>query len=90
MRRLLFIVEETFTIFGRGTILVPGVVPRGDEVFRVGDRLELRRPDGIVAVVRIDAFDMFNPGPEGAFAVVVALPKSEVPVGTAVWSVHPG
>ena len=44
--RLLFTVTETFTVQGRGIVLLPELRPVGDEHFRVGDLLKLRRPDG--------------------------------------------
>ena len=36
MGRRLFVVEDTFTIKGRGQVLVPGILPEGDECFRAG------------------------------------------------------
>ncbi len=86
MARKLFTVEDTFTIRGRGTILVPGLAPEGDEHFRIGDALRLVRADGSEVATAINGLDFFNPGPQGQIAVVVALPKSEVPVDTEVWS----
>jgi hypothetical protein len=86
MARRLFTVEDVFTIRRRGTILVPGIVPEGDERFRIGDVLRLRRPDGSELQATIDGIHSFNVGVHGGYAIVVALPKSEVPVGTEVWS----
>ena len=87
MARKLFIVEETFSIHHRGTILVPGLVPEAEERFRTGDPLRLIRPDGSEVATAIDGLDLINRGPQAQFAVLVALPKFEVPVGTEVWSV---
>jgi hypothetical protein len=86
MARRLFTVEEVFTIHWRGTILVPGIVPEGDERFHIGDTLRLRRPDESELLVTIDGIDLFNVSEAGAYSIVVALPKSEVPLGTEVWS----
>ena len=46
MARRLFVVEDTFLIKGRGLVPVPGVVPQGEERFRVGDLVVIKRPDG--------------------------------------------
>jgi hypothetical protein len=86
MARKLFNVEDFFSIKGRGTVLLPGLVPEGDERFRIGDLLRLWRPDGSELQVAISGFDFFHPGPHGEYAVLVALPKAEVPLGTEVWS----
>jgi translation elongation factor EF-Tu-like GTPase len=85
MSRHLFTVEDTFTIRGRGTILVPGIVPEGDERFRIGDALCLRRPDGSEVEATIDGIECFNP-PHGTYPIVVRSPKSDIPLGTEVWS----
>ncbi len=85
MSRHLFTVEDTFTIRGRGTILVPGIVPEGDGRFRIGDALRLRRPNGSEVEATIDGIECFNV-PQGTYPIVVGLPKSDVPLGTEVWS----
>jgi hypothetical protein len=46
MARRLFVVEDAFAIKDRGLVLVPGILPSGDERFRPGDRIRLRKPDG--------------------------------------------
>jgi hypothetical protein len=86
MARKLFNVKDSFSIKGRGTVLLPGLAPEGDERFRIGDSLCLRRPDGTELRVAIGGFDFFHPGPQGEYAVLIALPKAEVPLGTEVWS----
>ncbi len=86
MVRQLFTVEDVFTIRQRGTILVPGIVPEGDEWFHIGDGLCLRRPDGSEVRTAIDGIDFFNVSEHGAYAIVVPLPASDVPLGIEVWS----
>ncbi len=86
MARRLFIVEDVFTIHRRGIVLVPGIVPQGDERFCIGDALRLRHPDGSELPATIDGIDLFNLDAHGGFAIVLVLPKSEVPIGTEVWS----
>jgi hypothetical protein len=86
MARKLFSVEEVFTVHHRGTMLLPGLTPQADERFSIGDLLLLRRPDGSEVQVNIDGIDLVHPGPNGEYAVLVALPKPEVPLGTEIWS----
>jgi len=86
MARKLFTVDDVFSIRDRGTIIVPGVVPEGDEKFRIGDQLRLVRPDGSEVATTIDGIAFFNPDPQRRYAVIVPLPKPEIPVGTEVWS----
>ena len=63
MARRLFTVEDTFSIRGRGLVLVPGIVPEGDERFRVGDRITLRRPDGSSIDTQIGGLELLDPNP---------------------------
>jgi hypothetical protein len=85
MSRHLFTVEETFTIRGRGTGLMPGIVPEGGERLRIGDALRLRRPDGSEVEATIDGIEFFGIQ-TGTYPIVVRLPKLDVPLGTEVWS----
>jgi hypothetical protein len=39
-------VEDAFAIRVGGLVLVPGIIPEGDERFRAGDRIVVRKPDG--------------------------------------------
>jgi hypothetical protein len=89
MARLLFTVEDIWTIRGRGIVISPGLVPQGDERFRLGDRLELHRPDGSVIVTKIEGWDLFHRGPNGEIEVLLekSITKDQVPIGTEVWSV---
>lgn len=43
MARLLFTVEDTFMIEGRGLVPVPGIIPEGNEKFMVGHSILLKR-----------------------------------------------
>lgn len=44
------------------------------------------RRDGSELRVIINGMDFTNPGPRGEFAILVALPVSNAPAGTEVWS----
>jgi hypothetical protein len=88
--RLLFIVEHTFAIPGRGVALIPGIVPQEGEAFRAGDALELRRPDGSVVTTRIGSLELLCPRPrpeEVTVMLPISISKADVPLGTQVWSV---
>ena len=89
MSRLLFTVTETFTIQGRGVVLLPELKPIEQERFKVGDPLLLKRPDGVEDRVSIAGLELLKPL-KGRCELVVMLSgkeKSEIPIGTEVWSV---
>jgi hypothetical protein len=44
MARRLFIIEDLFTVPQHGLVVLPGIVPEGDEEFRVGDSWILSGP----------------------------------------------
>jgi hypothetical protein len=86
--RRLILVEDTFELPGRGLVLVPGIIPEGDEAFRAGDAIELRRPDGKVETIQIGSLELPTPNPEHQVLVLLqGFVKEDVPVGTEVWSV---
>ena len=89
MGRHLFTVEDAFAIRQRGVIVVPGITPEDGEVFRIGDPLELRRPDGTRRRTTIAGIEMFGRRDLTA-PVPILLPKDitkdDVPIGTEVWS----
>jgi hypothetical protein len=90
MGRMLFKVEHCFAIRNRGVVMLPGIVPQGNERVRVGDSLQLRRPDGTAVRTSIAGLEFTNPMPANhALAVVLPtqLTKDDVPVGTEVWSI---
>jgi hypothetical protein len=75
-------------IRGRGLVPVPGIVPVGDERFRAGDPLLLKRPDGSELRTTIGSLEILDPNPTNQVAVLLKeLGKEDVPVGTEVWSV---
>jgi translation elongation factor EF-Tu-like GTPase len=85
--RCLFAVEDTFLIKGRGLVVVPGIVPIGEERFRVGDPLLLKRPDGTSVSTNIGGLEFLCPNPSGEIVVLLkGFSKEDVPVGTQVWS----
>ena len=67
--------------------MVPGILPQGDERFRVGDPLLLKRPDGTESRVNIGGLELLTPNPRHDVVVMLKnLNKQDVPVGTEVWS----
>jgi hypothetical protein len=84
----LLVVEATFTVTGRGLVLVPGILPEGDERFRAGNPILLRKLDGSSVATRIAALELLCPNPRRDVVIMLKeLTKSDVPVGTEVWSV---
>jgi hypothetical protein len=88
--RLLFTVTQTFAIQGRGVVLLPELRLIGEERFRVGDPLLLKRPDGKQDQVRIGGLEFLTPISGRCQLVVMLTDRSreDVPVGTEVWSVE--
>jgi hypothetical protein len=88
MARQLFTVTETFSVPGRGIVLIPGISPVGNERFRVGDALLLKRPDGTEIMTAIGGLEFLTPNPNHELTVMLKqLDKNDVPAGTGVWSV---
>ena len=88
MARCLFTVVDTFLIRGRGLVPVPGIIPVGDERFRVGDPLLMKRPDGTTLRTVIGRLEHLHPNPRHDVVVLLEeLGKEDVPIGTEVWSV---
>jgi len=88
--RRLFRVRERFTIHNRGIVLVPGIIPIGNEQFQIGQKLQLRFNDGTNLIVTIAGLDASNPAAHGgAMPVLLSgqLTRQQVPVDTEVWSV---
>ena len=77
---LLFVVEDTFSIKGRGTVLVPGFPVRLK--MTAGASLELRLPDGSRLATTIGGIAMCCPN---LVPILVPVPKEQIPVGTEVW-----
>ncbi len=92
MARRLFVVEDTFWIKGRGLIPVPGIVPQGDERFRVGDPIVIERPDGSRIESNISGIERIlgsPPKPRSNLCIILnGLGKEDVPIGSEVWSVN--
>lgn len=89
MARCLFTVEDRIVLSGRGLMLVPGIVTQGEERFRVGDPIQIRRPDGSVLEWKIGALPMVHVQKPLDTVVVLmdGLNENDVPVGAQIWSV---
>ncbi len=88
MGRRLLVVKDTFAVKGQ-LVLVPGILPKGNECFRPGDPIVLHKPDGSAVETRIDALELLCPNPRRDVVILLKeLSKSDVPVGTEVWSVE--
>lgn len=88
MARRLFTVEDTFAIRERGLVLAPGIIPEGEERFRVGDPITLLRPDGSSIEAKIGGLELLDPNRRRDVVIMLkGMTKSDVPIGTEVWSV---
>jgi hypothetical protein len=90
--RRLFVVGGTFTIFGRGIALLPGV-PKHEPPPHVapGMSIELRRPDGTILATTIRAIEWLQTPPQPAAPLLMPpeVAKEDVPEGTEVWLADP-
>ena len=79
------IVEEAFNLETGGCIITPGIpVERKNLKIKVGEPIELRRPDGTVLRTRIDRLP--NPAtPPIPIALSPEFRKTDVPAGTELW-----
>ena len=92
MPRLLFTVKSLFTIKGRGVVAEPGV--EDYKAVRIGDPIELRRPDGTIVQTTILGVE-YSPsikwvGPRPAVVrcgVLLGLAAEDIPPGTEIWAV---
>jgi hypothetical protein len=86
---LLFTVTDTFSVAGRGVVLLPGLEPIGEERFIVGDPLILKRPDSADDIVRIGGLEFVKSlNAKCLLAIMLSeTSKQDVPIGTEVWSV---
>ena len=88
MARHLFTVSYSLAIRNRGVVILPGIIPVGDERFRVGDPLLLKRPDGSEIKTTISGLELFTCVTNRDIPVLLnGIGKEEVPIGTEVWSV---
>lgn len=87
MPRCLFKVEDTFLIAGRGLVPIPGIIPIGDERFRVGDPILLKRPNGSTISTNIGGLEFCCPHLRNDVVILLrGLTKADIPIGTEIWS----
>lgn len=90
MARKLLTVEDSFEIRHRGLILVPGIVPEGDERFKIGEPIILKKPDGSSIETKIGGLEIFTTPPrhlDDFGIMIMGMAKGDIPIGTEVWSV---
>jgi hypothetical protein len=78
-----------FSIKGRGLVPVPYIVPEGDERFRVGDPITLKRPDGLHLEWTIESTEIRRgtlPDQNDLVIVLRGLDQDDLPVGSEFWS----
>jgi translation elongation factor EF-Tu-like GTPase len=85
-------VEDTFSISGRGCVVVPAV-PRSSLDFRLRaqDPIQLRTPDGRVLDTYVAGIEMIC-GPKVVDPIAFLLPENvtqqDVPKGTEIWLIQ--
>jgi hypothetical protein len=90
----MFDVAETFDIAGRGLVIATNktFATLDDVVVRIGDSIAIRRSaadDLLTSVVGIEHCDPWTPERIFAFLVPDGITKSDVPIGSQIWSVDP-
>jgi len=84
--KLLGAVESVFSISSRGTVLA--TIRRSEEAVRVGDRIQLRCPNGTHIDSEILAIELIKKT-EGrcqeAYMIPGHLPETRMPIGTEIW-----
>jgi|SRR5579859_66295 len=82
-------VSDIVTITGRPMLLLfPGVPRDLQRTIRVGDKIELRRPDGTriaTILAEIEHARMLDGGSRWPLRLSSSISKTDVPVGTEVW-----
>jgi hypothetical protein len=88
MAEILFVVEDVFTVAGRGIILCPGLEKRSIPPLArlVGAPIELRRPDGTSVAATIRGVDL-STDLQSPILLPPGFRKEDVPPGTEVWAV---
>ena len=93
MSHFLFKICDTFQITNRGLVVATDLKEEDAKAqgirLKVGDILELRRPDGSCVMSRIAGIGMLNPSVPSRlldFLLSAELGKKDVPVGTEAWS----
>jgi hypothetical protein len=87
MSRLLFKIRDTFWLERIGLVVAVDA-KSADVCLRVGDLLELRRPDGSRLETEVAAIPRVCPNyPERPFSFSLpgGVGKEDVPIGTEVW-----
>jgi len=84
----LFVVRDVFSIAGRGLVLTPGI-PAGAPALKLGDAIEIRRPDGTTVSTKVGGLGLFGralPTDSVPLLVPITGAKSQVPPGSEVWA----
>ena len=88
MAMLLLTISEVFEINGRGSVPFPGVSWDMPVSLKVGQLVELRRPNGPMLRVEIGGIEHLTPNPHKMTPLLFNLPRSELPIGTEIWTLN--
>jgi translation elongation factor EF-Tu-like GTPase len=81
-------VEDTFAITGRGVVVIPGIPQGGKKYFvRIGDTLEVRKPDGQRLLTSVAGIEMVNSPRKIGIPLLLPqeIEKHDVPIGSELW-----
>jgi hypothetical protein len=81
MGELIFTVADAFTVEGRGVVAT--VAAWGGGAARVGDAIELRRPDGSTLHATVRGITH----PRKELLLSGELRRTDIPAGTQIWTV---
>lgn len=81
-------VEDTFALTGRGVVVIPGIPQDRKKYFvRIGDSIEIRKPDGQRLLTTVDGIEMANSPRKIGISLLLPkeIHKSDVPIGSELW-----
>jgi hypothetical protein len=84
----LFVVEEIFSVSGKGVILTPGFPKHIEKPVLIGSKIRLIKPDKSEIITEITGIDFkafYNRNP---ILIGNKITKEEIPVGTEVWLIE--
>jgi len=80
-------VEQSFTVPGRGRIIVPATVTNSESIVRNSDVIQLRHPNGTVIDTCIVSVELVKDrsGSRLALLLPIELPIGDVAPGMEIW-----
>jgi hypothetical protein len=92
MEQRLSVIEDTFELSGRTSLIVAPGIPRDTPwQIKAGEPLRIRRPDGSEFLTTVSGIEMLSPpSPKGsALMLGLGVTKEMTPVGSEIWLTDP-